>query len=126
MSELALVVGTPPQQGQASQGIQDTQRKIVVRTNGKLPAGHPVNINSPGDGWTEQGGGDLSFTNTQEFLDYTQLYRNGQLLYAAETGSAEAADVYAEVSGANVLISFDYNLSTNDVITIWKFAKATA
>ena len=127
MSEMGLFVGVVVQQvsSGAVAGIEDTQRKILVRIGGKLPANFPVSINTTGDGWIGHGS-DLIFSDTQEFLDYTQVYRNGQLLYIAAVGSSEVADAYISVSGSSILISFGYSISTNDSITIWKFAKAPA
>ena len=125
MSELGLFVGVVVQQGSIEAGIEDTQRRIMVRIGGKLPANYPININTPGDGWIAQGS-VLTFADTQEFLDYTQVYRNGQLLYIAAVGSSEIADAYVVVSGSIILISFGYSISTNDSIAIWKFAKAPA
>ena len=127
MSELGLFVGVVVQQGSGgvTAGIEDTQRKVMVRTGGQLPANFPVNINTPGDGWVAHGSA-LTFADTQEFLDYTQIYRNGQLLYIAAIGSSEVADAYVSVSGSSILISFGYGISTNDSITIWKFSKVPA
>lgn len=125
MSELCLFVGTlAPQPGEVIAGIEDIHRKVLVRTGGVFPADHPLNINEAGEGWVESGV-DLTFMDTQEFLDYAHTYRNGQLIYVAEAGSAEAADAYVEVLSANVFISFSHPVAKNDSIIIWKFAKAS-
>lgn len=122
MSELTLIVERPTSAGSATAGLDDAQRKILVRTGGVFGAGSFVEINSPGAGWAELGP-DLSFLDTQDFIDYTQVYRNGQLLYVLETGNLTNPDAFVSVAGLSVLLSFPYPISTNEVITIWKFTK---
>lgn len=122
MSELSLIVERPITGGSATAGLDDAQRKILVRTGGQMPSNFPIDINSPGSGWVELGP-DLSFADTQEFLDYTQVFRNGQLVYVLESGNLNNPDAYVSVAGSAVVMVFPYTITTNEVITIWKFTK---
>jgi len=123
MSELSMFVGTAVQQGGGGQRIEDIQKKVIVRTQGKFPPNTSVDINTPGPGWIAEGA-SLSFASTQVFLDYAQVYRNGQLICAADFAGPLAADVYVSVIGPIILFYFDYHIATNDVITVWKYSKA--
>lgn len=87
-SELNLIVLQPASSGGGGtgSGITEAQKKILIRIGGQLTTNAPININSPAAGWVEHGT-DLTFADNQEFLAYTQVYRNGQLLYV-EIGRA--------------------------------------
>jgi hypothetical protein len=123
-SELNLIVLQPASSGGGGtgSGITEAQKKILIRIGGQLTTNAPININSPAAGWVEHGT-DLTFADNQEFLAYTQVYRNGQLLYVAEYGGPETADAYASVSGPLVELYSDPGVVTNDVFVIWKFTK---
>ena len=123
-SYLSLVVQQPSggSSGGSGSGITEAQKKILIRVGGQLTTASPIDINSPAGGWVEHGT-DLTFADTQEFLDYTQVYRNGQLLYVAEYGGPETADVYVSVAGSLVQLYSDPGIVTNDVLVIWKFTK---
>ena len=102
-------------------GGVDVDKLSLVRTGNKFDANTPLDINNPGAGWTSIGG--PVFFSASDFMNTTQVYRNGAIQLPGIDSSADN-DVYF-VSGSGV-IAFEYNVKNLDVLQIWGFTATTS
>jgi hypothetical protein len=111
----------PTVAGGGAGGPVAVDRQVLIRTGGVFEANTPLNTLAPGAGW--QTFGDIvTFSDATNFIEQTQLYRNGQLLLTATSSTADNDVYFVAASGT---IAFESNLHANDVIQVWKF-EATA
>ncbi len=92
-------------------------RRILVRTAGPFEADTTVDIIAPGAGWIVVGD-DITFASATEFVEQTQVFRNGQMQLTAEDASDDN-DIYFVAASGN--LAFETVIQTNDVIQFWKF-----
>ena len=97
-------------------------RRVLVRTGGSFDANSPININSPGLGWSTQGV-NVTFSGANDFTDTVQVFRNGQVQLTAATATADN-DVY--FVAVDDTLAFETSIQTNDVVQVWKFTETTA
>lgn len=121
MSELSLIVlpsGTGG--GTTFSGTGSTQRISLIRKINPVPAHTSININSPGTNWIKEGD-TFTFDSAGSFVQGTQVFRNGQLLYLgqSDTDDADAYTVTPPASGISS-IAFEFSVQPNDIIQIWK------
>ena len=118
MAELSFTccpsITAPP--GGPATGV-NVLRRFLCRTGGQGPMNTAIDINTPGPGWLVIGD-EVTFSGASDFVDFTQVYRGGQLLAAAETASADLDVYFVATSGT---IAFEDILHKNDVIQIWRF-----
>lgn len=105
----------------ATGGSIEVDKRVLVRTGGCFEANTSVDINSPGPGWTLLGV-PVTFSGGTEFIEETQVFRNGQMQLTAASASDDN-DVYFVSADT---IAFEMNVQTNDVVQVWKFTQTTA
>ena len=116
MAELSITcpVTTAVVQGEA---IADIRRRVLVRTGGNFGADTTLDIGAPGAGWAVFGDA-VTFSGATDFVENTQVFRNGQIQLTGENASSNNDVYFVAPSGS---IAFEYHLVENDIIQIWKF-----
>ena len=99
----------------------DVLRRILIRTGGKFDADTTLDITDPGEGWVVFGD-SITWSDSNEFVELTQLYRNG-IIQLTASGATDDNDVYFVAASGS--IAFEYKLQTNDVVQVWKFNPVT-
>lgn len=120
MSHLCLTYGQANNSSSSSSSI-GIDKRTLIRTAGPFPANTTIDLNSPGNGWFSSGD-SLTFSGASDFVNNSQVYRNGQLLLTGESSSTDN-DVYFVSAAANV--AFEFTLIQNDVIQIWRFTTSS-
>jgi hypothetical protein len=120
MAELGITC-PPTSTAGGGGGAVDIDRLSLVRTGDAFPANSILDLNSPGVGWSSVGG-PVTISGAQEFIDQTQVYRNGVLQLPGTNDSADN-DVYFVSADSN--IAFEMDIRNKDIIQVWYFA-ATA
>jgi len=121
MAELTLSCPKSVTSTAAEVSSVDVLRRILIRTGGKFDADTTLDIIDPGEGWVVFGD-SITWSDSNEFVELTQLYRNGVIQLTA-SGAADDNDVYFVSASGN--IAFEYKLQTNDVVQVWKFNPVT-
>jgi len=99
------------------QAANEVQKRVLIRTGGTVTANTTINIDTPGAGWTVFGD-DILLTSSGVFVEASKVYTNGFLQLLGPDDAANN-DVYRVA--ANYDIAFEYKISKNDVIQIYKF-----
>jgi len=119
MSELSLTCPRSTATGGSGAGSIDLDRRVIVRTGGCFEADTPLSIQNPGPGWAVSGN-PITYSGASEFQQTTQIFVNGAIQQTALSAVSECDVYFVSTSGSQV--AFDYNIDTNDVIQVWKFA----
>ncbi len=119
MAELSLTCPTSTAAAGGS-GNVDIDSRRLIRNGGIFSANTSLDINSPGAGWLLSGR-EVTFSGSADFINTTQVYRNGQLLLTAEDASDDF-DVYFVT--ANSTLAFESDVQDLDIIQVWKFSEA--
>ncbi len=98
----------------------NVQRRVLIRTGGCFEQNTVLDITNPGVGWVVLGD-DVTFSGAEEFVELTQVYRNGQLQLTAESATDDNDVYFVSVSGN---IAFEMNVQKNDVVQVWKYDPA--
>jgi len=107
----------------AGSGTIELDKRSLLRTGGCFEADTPLSLESPGPGWAVSG--DLiTYSGSAEFTGTSQVFYNGDLLQTAAS-SGTGCDVYF-VSASGSEIAFGFNIDTNDIIQVWKFAATSS
>ncbi len=106
----------------ASGGSIQVDKRVLVRTGGHIDANTSIDINSPGSGWALLGV-PVTFSGAAEFIELTQVFRNGEIQLTAASASDDN-DVYFVAADSS--IAFEMKLHTNDVVQVWKFTQTTS
>lgn len=114
MAELGITC--PPTTSAGSE--IDIDHLSLIRTGDTFPADTILDLNSPGAGWSTAGG-PITISGAQQFVDQTQVYRNGVLQLPGIDATADN-DVYFVSNFSN--IAFEVDIRTSDVIQVWNFA----
>ena len=120
MAELSLSCPTTTvfAGGGGGTAVADVDGRRLIRNGGVFAANTVLDINSPGAGWLISGQ-EVTFSGSTDFVNTTQVYRNGQLLLTA-ADPADDLDVYfVAVSGT---LAFESDIQDLDVLQIWKFS----
>ena len=99
----------------------DIQRRILIRTGGRIAQDTPIDILNPGPGWVVYGD-ETTFSGGSEFTELTQVYRNGVIQLTGESASDDNDVYFVAPSGS---IAFEHHLVHNDVVQVWKFNPTT-
>jgi len=105
----------------AAGGPVEVDRRVLVRTGGRIAANTAIDINDPGPGW-DLLGVPVTFPGFTEFKETAQVFRNG-VIQLTGTSASNDNDVYFVSASGN--IAFEYNLVRNDVVQVWKFTQPT-
>ncbi len=92
----------------------------LVRSGGTFPANTALDINNPGAGWTAVG--NSVFFTAAEFVEVTQVYRNGVLQLPGIDAAADNDVYFVAASGT---LAFEYDVTTFDVLQIWNFTSTS-
>jgi hypothetical protein len=95
----------------------EVQKRVLIRTGGSISANTTIDIDAPGAGWTVYGD-DILLTSSGTFVEACKVYSNG-ILQLLGPDDAANNDVYWVA--ANYDIAFEYKITKNDVIQIYKF-----
>jgi hypothetical protein len=93
----------------------------LVRTGTTFMANTSLDINSPGAGWSSEGG-PVSFSST-EFMEVTQVYRNGVLQLPGINSAADNDVYFVSASGT---LAFEYDIRNLDVLQVWNFTTTSS
>lgn len=102
-------------------GSVDVGKISLVRTGATFSANTALDINNPGGGWLSTGG-PVFFSST-EFMDVTQVYRNGVLQLPGVNSTADNDVYFVAASGT---LAFEYDIRNLDVIQIWNFTATSS
>ncbi len=114
MAELGFSCPSTTSTGAAA-GVE-VGKVSLVRTGGTFAANTPLDINDPGSGWTATG--NSVFFSASEFVEVTQVYRNGILQLPGLDSSADNDVYFVAASGT---MAFEYDVTPFDVLQIWNF-----
>jgi hypothetical protein len=103
-------------------GGVDVDRVSLIRTGDTFPANTTLDLNSPGGGWSTAGG-PVTISGAQQFVDQTQVYRNGILQLPGLNAGADN-DVYFISNFSS--IAFEMDIRNLDVVQVWHFAATTS
>jgi hypothetical protein len=120
MAELGITCPTSSAAGGVGSGV-DIDKLSLIRTGEYFPANTSLDINAPGSGWASLGG-PVFFSST-EFMEVTQVYRNGVLQLPAPNSSANNDVYFVTESGT---IAFEYDVRNLDVIQVWNFTATSS
>jgi hypothetical protein len=103
-------------------GTTGVSRRVLLRMGGPVPANTAIDVNNPGTGWVMEGT-DVVFSGTEDFVQSSQIYRNGELQLAGE-GASDDYDVY--FVAASGTLAFESIIHKHDVVQIWDYTTATS
>lgn len=123
MAELGITcpISTATGGGGVGGGV-DVDHLSLLRTGKRFLKNTTLDLNSPGAGWITAGG-PVTISGAQQFVDQTQVYRNGVLQLPGIDDTSDN-DVYFVSNFSN--IAFEMDIRTSDVIQVWHFAATTS
>ncbi len=98
----------------------DVDKLSLVRTGSSFPANTPLDINNPGPDWASTGG-PVFFSST-EFMEVTQVFRNGLIQLPGIDSNANNDIYFVATSGT---MAFEYDVRNLDVIQVWNFTTSS-
>lgn len=121
VGNVITISGTDPDSDIATVSgfLQDqiqTDRQVLARTGGQLPADTTIDLTSPDSGWVSTGD-NVTWESVDHFIDQIQIYHNGILMLTA-SGSSDDNDAYHVATPGS--FAFEFLVQTNDIVQVWR------